>query len=125
MTSSIVKTLQSVFDQVAVYPAFDPSSGEGTGNIEIVAYDGTQRRLQLERIANMNIHPAAQNNVRRSMQQPFAMAPHADAMILSDNYNPVDFYDLWLKEQVRKIILDTTDFDILLSWRDDPVQIAG
>lgn len=124
MTSSIVKTLQSVFDQVAIYPAFDPASGEGTGNIEIVAYDGAQRVLQLDRIANMSIHPLAEGNVRRSMQQPFVLAPHADAMILSDNYNPVDFYDLWLKEQVRKIILDTTDFDILLSRRGEPVLIA-
>ncbi len=124
MTSSIVKTLQSVFDQVAIYPAFDASSGEGTGNLEIVAYDGAQRTLQLDRIGSLTIHPAAENSVRRSMQQPFALAPHADAMILSDNYNPVDFYDLWLKEQVRKIILDTTDFDILLSRRDDPVPIA-
>ena len=52
------------------------------------------------------------------------MQLHADAMILSDNYNPVDFYDLWLKELLRKIILDTTDFDILLSRRDDPVLTA-
>jgi len=119
MTSSVVKTLQSVFDQVAIYPAFDPSSGEGTGNIEIIAYSGAQRTLQLDRIGNMSIHPGAESSVRLSMQHPFALPPHSDAMILSDNYNPLDFYDLWLKEQVRKIILDTTDFDILLSLRGE------
>jgi len=124
MTSSIVKTLQSVFDQVAIYPAFDPALGEGTGNIEIVAYDGTQRALKLDRIGNMTIHLDAKDNVLRSMQQPYSLPQHIDAMILSDNYNPVDFYDLWLKEQVRKIILDTTDFDILLSRRVDPVVSA-
>ena len=118
MTASVIKTLQSVFDQVAIYPAFDVTSGEGTGNIEIMAYDGTQRTLQLDRIGNLTVHPEAESSVRRSMQQQFALPMHADAMILSDNYNPVDFYDLWLKEQVRKIILDTTDFDILLSHRD-------
>ncbi|MEO8331797.1 MAG: fused MFS/spermidine synthase [Gallionella sp.] len=115
MTASVIKTLQSVFDQVAIYPAFDVSAGEGTGNIEIVAYDGAQRALQLDRIANLAIHPGSESNVRHSLQQPFALAPQSDAMILSDNYNPLDFYDLWLKEQVRKIILDTTDFDILLT----------
>lgn len=124
MTASVIKTLQSVFDQVAIYPAFNASSGEGTGNIEIVAYDGTQRALQLDRISNMTIHPLAENSVRLSMQRPFTLPPNTEAMILSDNYNPVDFYDLWLKEQVRKIILDTTDFDILLSRRDDPVFSA-
>jgi spermidine synthase len=121
MTASVIKTLRSVFDQVAIYPAFDANSGEGTGNIEIMAYDGAQRELHFDRIGNMNIHPLAENNVRASIQRPFALPPNTDALILSDNYNPVDFYDLWLKERVRKIILDTTDFDILLSRRDaDP-----
>ncbi|HEY4696483.1 MAG TPA: fused MFS/spermidine synthase [Gallionella sp.] len=124
MTSSAVKTLQSVFDQVAIYPVFDASAGEGTGNIEIIAYDGAQRAPQFDRIGNMAIHPGLESSVHRSMQQPFSMQLHADAMILSDNYNPVDFYDLWLKELLRKIILDTTDFDILLSRRDDPVLTA-
>ena len=115
MTSSVVKTLQSVFDQVAVYPAFDATSGEGTGNLEIMAYDGVARDPQFDRIGSLNIHPLSDATVRASMRGPFSMAPHSDAMVLSDNYNPVDFYDLWLKEQVRKIILETTDFDILLS----------
>jgi spermidine synthase len=118
MTASVVKTLQSVFDQVAVYPTFDTATGEGTGNLEIMAYDGTQRALQLDRIGNMTIHPEVESSVRLSMQQPFILPSHTDAMILTDNYNPVDFYDLWLKEQVRKTILDTTDFDILLTQRD-------
>jgi spermidine synthase len=118
MTASVIKTLQEVFDQVAIYPAFNASSGGGTGNIEIVAYNGTHRELQLDRISNMAMHPLAESSVRISLQNPFALQPNSDAMTLSDNYNPVDFYDLWLKEQVRKIILDTTDFDILLSLGD-------
>jgi len=129
MTASVVKTLQSVFDQVAIYPTFDTSTGEGTGNLEIMAYDGTQRVLQLDRIGNKSIHPEVESSVRLSMQQPFTFPMRTDAIILSDNYNPVDFYDLWLKEQVRKTILDTTDFDILLSQHDtkriwclDPIQ---
>lgn len=35
-------------------------------------------------------------------------------MLLTDDYNPVDFYDLPLKEKVRRTILDSTDWDILL-----------
>ena len=35
-------------------------------------------------------------------------------MLLTDDYNPIDFYDLWLKEKVRRTILETTDWDILL-----------
>ncbi|MFZ2540200.1 MAG: fused MFS/spermidine synthase [Gallionella sp.] len=120
MTSSIIKTLQSVFDQVEIYPAFDTSLGMGTGNIEIVAYDGAPRPLQFDHIGNFTFHTTVEQIVRRSMKQPFVLQQHADAMILTDNYNPVDFYDLWLKELVRKVILDTTDFDILLSRSDVP-----
>ncbi|MGC2166195.1 MAG: fused MFS/spermidine synthase [Gallionella sp.] len=115
MTASIVKTLREVFDQVEIYPAFDAAVGAGTGNIEIMAYDGAARAPQFDRISSISIHPGADSNVRQSMQRPFDLVLPEDAMILSDNYNPVDFYDLWLKEQVRKIILDTTDFDILLT----------
>jgi len=118
MTASVIKTLQSVFDQVEIYPAFNVSSSEGTGNIEIMVYDGSRRELQFNRIKNLAIHPEVERNVRYSLQQAYEFPVHADAMILSDNYNPVDFYDLWLKEQVRKIILETTDFDILLSKHD-------
>lgn len=35
------------------------------------------------------------------------------AIILTDDYNPVDFYDTWLKEELRKNILNSQDADIL------------
>jgi spermidine synthase len=117
MTASVIKTLQSVFDQVVIYATFEPS-GDGTGNLEIMAYDGSQRELQFGRIPNSTIHPEVESSVRRSLQQPITLPSNPDAMILSDNYNPIDFYDLWLKERIRKIIIDTTDFDILLSQRN-------
>lgn len=115
MTASIIKTLQSVFGQVTVYSAFDATLSEGVSNLEIVAYDGAPRPLQLNRITNIAIHPLVENTVRNNMQQPFAFPLGTPAMVLSDNYNPIDFYDLWLKEKMRKINLDNTDFDILSS----------
>jgi spermidine synthase len=121
MTASIVKTLREVFEQVDIYPAFDATLGAGTGNIEIMAYDGVARAPRFDRISTTSIHPGAKDSVLQSMQRPFDLVLPEDAMILSDNYNPVDFYDLWLKEQVRRIILDTTDFDILLSQGEQRV----
>jgi len=114
MTASVVKTLQSVFDQVTIYPTFDPAFGDGIGNLEIVAYDGELRPLQFSRIENLTIHPGAQNMVRLGMERPFVFPAQTPAMVLSDDFNPVDFYDLWLKEKVRKNIIEFTDFDILL-----------
>lgn len=113
MTASTVKTLRSEFEQVAVYPAFKWEDGDG--NLAIVAYNGPLRPLQLERIRDQPIHPLARDLVELSIKTPsFTFSPQVDAMILSDNYNPVDFYDLSLKEQVRSTILKNTDFDILL-----------
>ena len=120
MTASVVKTVQSVFDQVAIYPAFNAFAGEGTGNIELIAYDGALRAPQFDRVRDMSVHTGVKDAVLRSLNQDYDLPPNVDAMILSDNYNPIDFYDLWLKEQVRKIILDSTDFDILLSSRENP-----
>lgn len=113
MTASTVKTLQQEFDQVAVYPTFKWE--EGNGNLVIVAYNGSPRPLQLERIKDQPIHPLARDLVEFSIKTPaFTFPPQVDAMVLSDNYNPVDFYDLPLKENVRNTILKNTDFDILL-----------
>ena len=124
MTASVVKTLQSVFGQVAIYPVFDSAADEGIGNIEIVAYDGNERALQLERIQNFAIHPGAEKMVRAGMANTFAFPPQTPAIVLTDDYNPVDFYDLWLKEELRKKYLNYTDFDILLS-RCDNFGIVG
>ncbi len=43
------------------------------------------------------------------------MPEKAEAIILTDEYNPIDFYDMELKERVRKLILEGSDWDILLS----------
>lgn len=125
MTASIIKTLQSVFGRVEVYPAFNPAEGDGTGNIEILAYEGKQREPRFDLLGATEIHPGSEHGVRHGMRQPFILPAHPDAMILTDNYNPLDFFDLWLKEQVRRIILETTDFDILLSQPAGPVQTGA
>lgn len=115
MTASVVKTMQSVFGQVAIYPVFDPEAGSGVGNLEIVAYDGPERTLRIDDVKNLAIHPIVEKTVRHVMTRTFAFPPRTPAIVLSDDYNPVDFYDLWLKERVRRNYLDYTDFDILLS----------
>lgn len=72
------------------------------------AGDGAPRPLQLERIPNMTIHPEAKNAVRNNLQQPFVFPPHTPAIMLSDDYNPVDFYDLRFKGMLRKILSTPT-----------------
>jgi spermidine synthase len=97
MTASIIKTLQSVFDNVSIYSASDASLSEGVSNLVVVAYGGSPRAVQLDRVPNMDTHPLVEDAVRNSIREPFSFPPQA-AIVLTDDYNPVDFYDLWLKE---------------------------
>lgn len=115
MTASIIKTLQSVFEHVETYSVLDTSLTGGISNLEIVAYDGASRSAQFERVPNMNMHPLVENTVRANLQNPFSFPRGTPAIVLSDDYNPVDFYDVWLKEKMRKLNLDNVDFDILSS----------
>ena len=115
MTASVVKTLAAAFDQVAVYPAFDPRTSEqGVGNLIIMAYQGEERRLQLDRRA-ISGHPSVLPLLRDQLGRRYRFPADTPAMVLTDAYNPIDFFDGWLREFVRRAILESTDWDILIS----------
>ena len=48
------------------------------------------------------------------MGKRFRLPPDTLAITLTDDYNPIDFYDAWLKESVRKSIINSTDLDVLI-----------
>ena len=115
MTASVVKTLQAAFDVVDVFPAFDPNiAGSGIGNIALMAYQGPERRLRAAH-GRFQTHPNVRRNVFTNLGRRFEFPADTPAIVLTDDYNPIDFFDRWLREAVRKSILDTTDWDILIS----------
>jgi spermidine synthase len=115
MTASVVKTLQQAFDQVEVYPTFDPAqSRDGVGNLAIMAYQGAPRPLQVEH-ERFTTHPSVTATVFANLGRRFRFAEATPAMVLTDDYNPIDFFDEWLRETVRRSIIDNTDWDILIS----------
>jgi spermidine synthase len=114
MTTSVVKTLREVFDQVRVHPTLPPGQGGGAGNFAIVAYDGPAREPDPSLLREFPVHPLAQAGVRRGLAQPAPVPEDPRAIILTDDFNPIDFRDLAIKEAVRRQILATTDWDILL-----------
>lgn len=113
MTASVIRTMQSVFETVDVYPTFFPEGGDGWGNLAIVAYHSARVPLRLEAIGNFPVHPVS-SSVKSLVAKPFPLSREIPAIILSDDYNPIDFYDIWLKEHIRKNILENTDWDILI-----------
>ncbi len=114
MTASVVKTLHAVFQTVQVYPAFAPEEGEGWGNLAIVAYDSPALILDPETLRKAPIHPLALKSFAPVIGRTFAFTGDTPAIVLTDEYNPIDFYDLWLKENIRRNILENTDWDILI-----------
>lgn len=114
MTASVVRTLEEIFDQVEVRPTFDPDGGDGSGNLAVIAYDGPPRSLRVDLVGGFPVHPLAREGVTRFLDRKFRFAPGTPAMVLTDDFNPIDVRERRLKERVRRDILQTTDWDILL-----------
>ena len=113
--ASIVKTLGTAFDQVEIYPTFTPTPDSGAGNIIVIAYDGPQREPDSGILRGLHIHPMAREAVLGTLGKRVPPPQDARAVVLTDDYNPIGFYDAELREWVRRDILETTDWDILIA----------
>lgn len=113
MTASVIKTMRSVFEQVDVRPTFAPAPGATIGNLVVLAYAGAPAPLAAENVDLEHVHPLARDGVRLGLTR--RIAPQATgAIVLTDDFNPIDVEDRAVKEHVRRRILETTDWDILL-----------
>lgn len=82
--------------------------------IWLISYSGGPRPADLARIARFPIHPLARKVVSENLAEPQASDLGSDGIVLTDALNPIDSYDAWLRESVRKKILRNTHLDILL-----------
>jgi spermidine synthase len=114
MTLSVIRTLQEVFGTVSIYPNYDVAEETGGGNITVLAYEGPQRPLHLEGTLGFPMHPSVQSGVSRFLGKQFHLPASTPAMVLTDDHNPIDFFDRDLKEWVRQTIRENTDVDLLL-----------
>ncbi len=112
--ASVVRTLKEVFRSVKVYPEFSPQEGGGYGNIAVIACNAPSLSFDPARVKNFPVHPLAEAGVWRYLGKEYTFPEGTPAIVLSDDFNPVDVYDLRLKETVRKNILRNTDWDILI-----------
>jgi spermidine synthase len=114
MTASIIKTLKEVFATVKVYPNASTESPEGILNLTVVAYNFPPINFDPEVVSRFKVHPSVEHLVRGFVGKEFVFAQDTPAIVLSDDYNPIDFFDVWLKERVRKKYMEYTDVDMLL-----------
>jgi len=113
MTASVVRGLREAYAHVAIYAAFDPTQGDGAGNLVVLAYDGPPRPLDSGALRARPVHPLAAEAVRAALERPFAFPSGTPALRLTDDFNPIDVRDLWIKERVRRDILETTPHRVL------------
>jgi hypothetical protein len=113
MTASIVRTFEAAFETVELFPAFDPAMAEGFGNLIVVARQGPPLPFDPGRVAAFAVHPLARAGVAR-LGTRFRFPPETGAMVLSDEFNPVDARDAWVKERLRGAVLASTDWDVLI-----------
>ena len=114
MTASVVRTLEQVFESVQIYPLFAPEEPNAFGNVVLVARNGPALPFNASRVSAFPVHPLAQPVLERFMGRPYRLPPGTKAMVLTDDFNPIDVADNWLKERVRAEILRATDWGVLL-----------
>lgn len=113
--SSVVRTLRTVFDVVEIHPTFDASvAGPGFGNVVVIAYDGPPRPVRPHDLSREPVHRLAAESVTGILGREWMLPPEAPGTILTDEFNPIDFFDRRTRERVRAAIIAGTDFDILL-----------
>lgn len=115
MTASVVRTLREIFDQVEIYPNFDPNGERGSGNINLIAYDGAPANLPADYPLRFALHPRVRNQVLDYFNARFSFPADEPSIILRDDYNPIDCYDNAVREETRRDVLATTPWEILLS----------
>jgi len=115
MTASVVRTLETVFDHVDVYGVFAGGETSGVGNLAVFAYSGEPRLPSFDFTAiGPSIHPRVRAQVLMALRRSIEIQADLPFLILTDDYNPIDFFDAELREAVRKAILEGTSWEILL-----------
>ena len=116
MTSSVIKTLEAVFGKTVLMPLFYPEKGYGFGNIAVFAHSPDLQTPKQINVLPREIHSTKHFQVFYALQNVHYLPELSEAIILTDEYNPMDFYDLELKEKIRSIVvMEGTDWEILIN----------
>lgn len=110
MTASVVRTLETVFSWVQIFPQF--GSG-GSGNMELIAGQGKPME-NIPLFSDAVVHPFARAGMRDALARRFVWTETGEGIVLTDDYNPIDVLNLPMKEAVRRGILNSTPHALLL-----------
>jgi spermidine synthase len=92
-TASLAKTLRAVFPGVRVHAS-------GNGNVYYVASPAAD--LHMRGTPDLSaVHPSCRDGVRDALATMVTLDP-AHGIVLTDDYNPVDYYDAMNREHYRR-----------------------
>lgn len=113
LAPAIVGTLQTQFREIAAFPLFDLTDSKSRGgNLVLIAANRPVAKALSARFGN--VHALAQTTLDLGMRQGRLLKRQPDALVLTDDFNPLDVIDIELHENIRKTILETTPTAILL-----------
>ncbi len=92
-SASLTKTLAAVFQNVRVHAS-------GNGNVFMVASD--QAAMELQTGPSLTNVPESLHESMRAAWNTLLKFDPADGMVLTDDYNPVDYHDAANREQFRR-----------------------
>jgi spermidine synthase len=92
--ASLEKTLQSVFKSVRIH-------SDGLGNMFFVASDQPELAVPKWRPQPEDVHSKVAARVEETFNAICHTDPHR-GIVLTDNYNPTEFYDAANREELRK-----------------------
>lgn len=113
LAPAIVGTLQTQFREIAAFPLFDLADRKSRGgNLVLIAANRPVGEALAARFGN--VHALAQATLALGMRQGRLLQRDPGALVLTDDFNPLDVIDIDLHENIRKTILETTPAAILL-----------
>lgn len=110
--TSLFRTLKEVFKNVDVYtaPGYD-NPMPSVINLTFVAYDGL-RDVKAAAQASP-VYPPLKEDVEGIYARKIAL--DAGPFLFTDDYNPIDFYDVRLRERFRTLTIRTSDRAIVVN----------
>ncbi|HPR63287.1 MAG TPA: fused MFS/spermidine synthase [Thermoanaerobaculia bacterium] len=112
MTKSVIKTIRHVFENVDVIPLYEQATPDAYGNIILIAYDGTKRDVDISVVNRYPIHPIPEKSVVKYFGRIHPIDSN-EGLVLTDEYNPYNIKDLWLKEKLRESIIASLPLKLL------------
>ena len=98
LTASLNRTLKHVFRSVRIHAA-------GNGNVLFVASDQPELKI-LNPPDFAQVHPACRNQVKDAFAETPEPNPQS-GIVLTDDYNPVEYYDAANREELRRMLADS------------------